>query len=227
MRDSWRPLAWMAVGLVACAGAAGPAGAADFIASSTFDTSAEGWRLVSTLGYDGPASHSTTGGNPGGLIYGQDPDTGAFGFGASDDYLGDISDAYGDELTFDVAAYQLPDQPTSWVGMRGVNGLELICTYPSPTSVYPSWHSRSIGMTEGAGWVRVSDGLPPTYGQFTSVLDNLDDMVILTEFVEGLDTDISGLDNIVLTPEPTTLSLAALGFATALLRRRRSPSRAK
>jgi len=194
---------------------------ADFIASSTFETGDDGWKVVSTHGYEGPVTWSATGGHPGGFIWGQDPDTGAFGFAAPAAFLGNVSAAYGHDLTFDVAAYQAPDQPTSWVGMRGTNGLELICHYDTPTSVYPAWHGRAIGMTEDAGWIRVSDGQPPTSGQFASVLTSLDGLVILAEFVDGLPTDISGLDNVILLPEPATLSLLLIPAATALLRRAR------
>jgi len=192
------------------------------IASSTFDTGDEGWRLGTTLDYDGPVSWLATGGNPGGFIYGQDPDTGAFGFKAPAKFLGPVSDAYGHELTFDIASYQTPEGPSSWVGMRGVNGLELICLYDTPTYVYPAWNSRAVTMTENAGWVRVSDGQPPTYNQFMSVLNNLGGLIIMAEFVDGFGDDISGLDNVVLAPEPATLAMLAV--AAALLgRRRRGP----
>jgi len=190
------------------------------IATSNFDTGDEDWRLVSTLGYDGPVTWLATGGNPGGFIYGQDPDTGAFGFGAPSKFLGSISAAYGHELTFDIAAYQAPDQPTSWVGMRGTNDLELICCYDTPTSVYPDWHHRTVGMTETAGWIRVSDGEPPTYSEFMSVLADLEGLVILAEFVEGLETDISGLDNVNLVPEPAALCLLLIVGLFTITRRR-------
>lgn len=181
------------------------------IASSTFDSGGEGWRLLSTLGHNGPVIWSLTGGNPGGFIHGQDPDTSAFGFAAPAKFLGSISAAYGHPLTFDIASMLMPEQPTSWVGLRGTNGLELVCSYAAPTSVYPAWHSRSIGMSEAAGWVRVTDGQPPTYAQFSSVLSDLEGLVIGAEFVDGFTNDISGLDNVSLVPEPVTLSLLALG----------------
>ena len=191
------------------------------VASSTFQTGDEGWKVVSTLGYEGTPVWSATGGHPGGFIWAQDPDTGAFGFTAPAPFLGDVSEAYGHDLTFDVAAYQLPDQPTSWVGMRGTNGLELICYYDTPMSVYPNWHARAVGMTEDAGWIRVSDGQPPTGGEFASVLASLDGLVILAEFVQGLQTDVSGLDNVVLVPEPATLALLLVAAGSALLTRTR------
>lgn len=198
-----------------------PAAHADPVASSTFDTGDDGWEVVSTIGYEGPANWSATGGHPGGLIWAQDPDTGAFGFAAPATFLGNISAAYGHDLTFDIAAYQMPDQPTSWVGMRGTNGLELICFYDTPTSVYPNWHGRAVTMTEDAGWIRVSDGLPPTSAEFASVLASLDGLVILAEFVDGLQTDVSGLDNVILLPEPATSGLVLAAAGAALLGRAR------
>jgi hypothetical protein len=187
------------------------------IASSTFDAGDESWRLVSTLDYDGPVTWTDTGGNPGGFIYGQDPDTGAFGFGAPSKFLGNVSDAYGETLSFDVAAYQTPDTTTSWVGIRGA-GYELICYYNVPATAYPDWYARSVTMDENGGWVDASTGQPATQAQMQAALADLEGLVILAEFVDGLETDISGLDNVILMPEPTSLALfALLGLA---LRRR-------
>jgi len=197
------PMIWIGVLPVAIATAAP-------IASSTFDTGDEGWRLVSTLGYDGPVVWTDTGGNPGGFIYGQDPDTGAFGFGAPSKFLGDVSDAYGQALDFDVAAYQQPDTATNWVGIRGA-GYELICYYNVPATPYPDWYARSVVMDENSGWVDVGTGQPATQAAMLATLADLEGLVILAEFVDGLETDISGLDNVILMPEPTSLALFALG----------------
>lgn len=191
------------------------------IASSTFDTGGENWRVLSTLGFDGPVSWLGSGGNPDGFIYAQDPDTGAFGFSAPAKFLGPVPGAYGNELTFDIASYEMPAGASSWVGMRGgPSELELICDYDAPTSVYPAWHSRSVTMTESAGWVRVSDGQAPTHAEFMSVLNGLHGLVIVAEFVDGLETDVSGLDNVILVPEPATMVLCLLS-ALAFCRRKR------
>ena len=208
-----RSLHWIGVGvlLIATAVHAAP------IASSTFNTNNDGWLLVTTLGYSASASWMNTGGNPGGFIYGQDPDIGAFGFAAPAKFLGDVSAAYGYALTFDVAAYQMPQGPTSWVGLSG-GGYELICPYNAPTSIFPAWHSRSITLLETTGWIDNSTSLPATHAQMIATLSSLDGLAIATEFVEGFGDDISGLDNVMLAPEPTCLILLACGGV--LLRKR-------
>ncbi len=188
------------------------------IAASTFSANAEEWRLVSTLGYNGSVTWSATGGNPGGFIYGQDPDTGAFGFAAPSKFLGNVSAAYGQLFQFDVASFQQPDSGTSWVGISGA-GYTLICNYNTPASPYPAWYSRSITMHENAGWIDLSTGLPPTHQQMLAVLASLDGLVIATEFIEGLETDISGLDNVILMPEPTAMALLLMAIPATMLRK--------
>jgi hypothetical protein len=181
------------------------------IASSSFNANNEGWRLVSTLGYNGPATWTATGGNPGGCIYGEDPDEGAFGFAAPSKFLGNVSASYGKTFTFDIASYQPPEGATSWIGISGA-GYQLICNYNVPASIYPAWYSRSVTMHENAGWINFSTSLPPTHQQMLAVLANMDELVIAAEFVTGLPNDISGLDNVVLNPEPATILLLSLGI---------------
>ena len=142
---------------------------------------------------------------------------GAFGFAAPSKFLGDVSSAYGYDLTFDVAAYQMPEGSTSWVGISGA-GYEFVCDYATPTSIYPAWHSRSVTLHESAGWVDANTGTPATHTQMLAVLSSLDGLAIATEFVEGFGDDISGLDNVNLVPEPASLILLALG--SVLLRKR-------
>ena len=204
--------------IVLLAGAS--AGRADPVASSTFDAGDEGWKVVSTLGYYGSPSWAATGGNPGGFIYAVDPDTGAFGFAAPAKFLGDVSAAYGTPLSFDIAAYDTPDAATGWVGLEG-GGHTLIWHFPAPSTIYPDWHSRSVNMTETGGWEHLDSGLPPTHAEMVELLDDLDGMVITAEFIEGLPNDISGLDNVILAPEPTALAALAAASVALIARRRR------
>jgi hypothetical protein len=197
----------LAVGLFSCALAPHSLHAAP-IATSTFSSNAEGWAVVSTIGYYGSPTYSPTGGNPGGYIYAVDPDTGAWGFAAPSKFLGNVSAAYGQPFSFDIAAYNTPEHATAWVGIQGA-GYQFICLYDAPASA-STWYSRSVSMTETAGWVDPDTQMPPTYAEMMAVLSSLDGLVITAEFLEGLENDISGLDNVVLTPEPTTLMLLAV-----------------
>lgn len=86
---------------------AAPAASAGLIASSTFDTDADGW----TLSGDGiNLTWLATGGNPGGHIRGADDERGiGWHFDAPAKFLGDVSSAYGQLLTFDLRQSVLDD----------------------------------------------------------------------------------------------------------------------
>ncbi len=194
---------------------------ADPVAVSTFDTDDEGWLIRTTQGYVGAPMYSSTGGNPDGLIYATDPDNGAWGFSAPDKFLHYVLDAYGQALTFDIAAYNMPDpNMAGWVGIEGA-GHQFVCTFDAPATTYPAWHSHTLWMTETAGWFDPDTLQPPTHTQMIAVLTALDGLVISAEFREGLEGDTSGLDNVVLMPEPGTLGMLALGVAALVWRRRR------
>ena len=78
------------------------------IAISTFDTDHEEWTVVSNG--DPPHNappHWSDGGPTGGYIYDTDMDGGGWGFQAPEAFLGDVSQAYGHELTFDFFADKL------------------------------------------------------------------------------------------------------------------------
>jgi len=156
---------------------------ADPIASSTFNTGSEGWLLVSTIGYSGSVTWTNSGGNPGGFIYGQDPDAGAFGFSAPSKFLGNVSGAYNQPFSFDVAAYTQPDAgAVGWVGISGPVG-DFVCDYAVPTLPHPTWYSRSILLHESAGWTNASNGQPITHDQMVQTLADMDGLVIAAEFV--------------------------------------------
>lgn len=191
------------------------------IATSTFDTDADGWVIVTTLQptLNQAPTWTATGGNPGGFIYGVDPDTGSWGFLAPDKFLNDISDAYGQTLSFDIAAYYTPDNPAAWVGVQGA-GYQFVCEYTPPASNYPAWYSRSVTMTETAGWFDPDTLAAPTYTQWMAVLNDLDALVITAEFAPGLGNDISGLDNVILVPEPASLLIITVAGIPFIRRRR-------
>jgi len=189
--------------------------AADPIATSEFDTDDEEWLVVSTLGYVGSPTYSSTGGNPGGCIYASDPDNGAWGFAAPNSFLGDVSAAYGEVFSFDISTDSL-EGDTGWVGLQG-SGMEFVAPFDAPATTW-TWYERSVTLIETAGWVDPETMSPPTELQLKTVLSNLSALVITAEFTSGSDT--GGLDNVNLVPEPTTLALIALGVF-GLVRRRR------
>ncbi len=90
----------------------------------------------------------------------------------------------------------------------------------------PKLVGRTVWMIETAGWIDPNTLLAPTYQEMTAVLSDLDALVITAEFLDGLENDISGLDNVILTPEPATLSLLGIG-GLALLRSRRAGTQHK
>ncbi len=191
--------------------------ASDPIATSGFDNNDEGWLVVSTLGYVGSPTYSSSGGNPGGCIYASDPDQGAWGFAAPAKFLGDVSDAYGTVFSFDISTDNL-EGDTGWVGLQG-SGMEFVAPFDAPLTTW-TWYERSVTLTETAGWIDPDTLLPPTKAQMQDVLSDLTALVITAEFAS--DADMGGLDNVNLVPEPTMLALVGLG-ALGLIRRRRSP----
>ncbi len=205
----------LAVVVISAGVVASPAVAADPIAGSTFNTNDEGWLVVSTLGYVGSPTYSSTGGNPGGCIYATDPDTGAWGFAAPAKFLGDVSDAYGQSFSFDISTDNL-EGDTGWVGLQGA-GLEFVAPFDAPSATW-QWEERSVLLNESAGWVDPDTLLPPTQGQMMAVLSDLTGLVITAEFADGADT--GGLDNVLLAPEPSMLALLGLGMVGLIQRRR-------
>jgi len=206
-----RILAGLVVGLLLCGAASAQ------LVISTFDTGDEGWQVVSTLGYIGPVSWSSAGGNPGGFIYASDPDTGAWGFAAPAKFLDDKSAIFGGALVFDVAT-DVADPGDGWVGISGA-GMEFVCGYAPPESVYPDWYTRSIALDSSAGWYDPDTFEPATDGQLFLVLKSLDGLVITGEFIAG--PDQGALDNVMLIPEPGSLVLLATGLAAYALTKRR------
>ena len=192
---------------------------AEIIVASTFDTSDEGWSVYTTLGYSGPVNYESSGGNPGGYIWAADPDTGAWAFRAPAKFEGGKADAYGGKLTFDIASNN-PESDTAWVGIEG-NGLQLVCQYDAP-DLPNVVYNRSVTLVAATGWVHAITQQPASESDLITALSNLTGLVIVAEFAEGTgNLDVSALDNVILTPEPATLVLLALGGLAALKRRKR------
>ncbi len=174
--------------------------AAEPIASSTFDTDNEGWRVISALGYDAPATYSADYGNPGGCIFSEVPDASLWGFSAPAGYLGNQLFAYHGEVRFDVGT----DSPNvvGYVTLIG-GGVELVCPFDAPATAW-QWYSRSVSLSEMSGWFDPDPNTgyaPATQTDMLTVLSQLDSLYITGDFVDpAAPNSFGAVDNVALMP---------------------------
>jgi hypothetical protein len=184
------------------------------LASTTFDADLEGW----TSNTPAQVRWAPTWGNPGGYAKFVDATAAVTWVLAPSEFLGDWSGLDGVEsILFD---HKLID-----VG----EGIEQYCPYTVVISG-PGGRATWQGDTPDGptGWVGVAAplveaGWTVNNGSWGALLGNVDELRIRMELVQNTvpgDGDIAGLDNIVLTPEPTSLSLLLLA-ASVVIRRRK------
>jgi hypothetical protein len=195
--------------LIACVS---PASYAGSIATSTFDTGDEGWRLTGDSTTTVP-TYVPTGGDPGGFINGVDQvDGGTWYFVAPSKFLGNDSAAYSQDLSFELR--MRGDGPLFENSDVILIGAGLTLAYH--TTAIPQdqvWTSYNIALDESSGWkVGDSTGPAPTQAQFLAVLSDLTGLQIRGEFITGPDN--GDLDNVTMgaVPEPSTLMLAGLAL---------------
>lgn len=165
------------------------------IASSTFDTDADGWTFV---GNGTGLSWQSTGGNPGGHISIQDPGPGDQLFWAAPPkFLGDRSAALGGYLLFDLSA-SVPSSPVfrEQIRLRG-GGLVLSAFVDNIVpAVFPQWSSfRCIRLDTSTPWLLPSANRA-SEAQIASVLGSLLAIEIRADFDPGAET--TRLDNVLL-----------------------------
>ena len=166
---------------------------------------------------------------PASIAMGQDIDTGAWSFSAPGKFLGPKAAAYGHTLSFDIAHLDPTPGSTGWVGLSGGTLVEhgLVHPFDGP-DVALTWYNHVITLDASGEWYKIVDPdipttVPATGADILSVLQDLDALIISGEFADGLETDIAGLDNVILIPEPTTMGLLMLGLTgMGIFRRRRS-----
>ena len=196
------------------------------LAVSTFDSSNENWTVITTLNNSANTIWESSGGNPGGYARGQDIDNGAWSFSAPDKFLQPFPAAYGHTLSFDIAHLDPTPDSTGWVGISGGTLVEYGLVHPfDGPDVALTWYHHVITLDDSGDWYKIVDPdipttVPATGAEILSVLQDLDALIISGEFADGLETDIAGLDNVILVPEPATLGLLILG-GFGIFRRRR------
>lgn len=209
---------------------------ASIIASSTFDSNAQGWvGRDLNLGVSPPypvvstysLTWSATGGNPGGHVSIVDPSGFWIYFSAPAAYLGNQSAAYGGSLSFDIAATTsgLPNFNDPDVILVGPGGLTLVYDVPftPPPSTTVNWSSFTVNLNETNWRVGTLTGPLATQAQMQTVLGSLSALYIRAEYFVGL-AETGYLDNVILRagfiPEPASWILLLLGSGVCLAARR-------
>jgi hypothetical protein len=170
-----------------------PAGPPSLPVTSSFLQNDEGWTVVG----DGNLFHSPTGGNPGstGYIFAIDRVQGdIFYFNAPGKFLGNLSEAYGRLLTFDLLW-----QENSPGGDK--EGDDIILAGGSRTLVAAlpqrpgnTWTSYAVRLDPTAAWIHRVSREPASAADIQAVLASLQQLRIRGEFRHG--AEVGSLDNV-------------------------------
>jgi len=211
----------------AVCGAAGGAHAT-IIAESTFDSSLDGW----TSNTPAQVSFSASGGNPGGYARFVDATADTTDIFAPPEFLGNYAALGVQSISYDFQIFAetniIPDATTGF----GVNPYALGISGPGGSAYWegpfpPGGANPSLPYPYPTGWISVNApiaaSMPPGWtlqsGSWSALLDDVTTMGILIELVTNqdpaTDTDIEGVDNVVLSaavPEPSTIVLLGAGL---------------
>jgi len=166
---------------------------------STFDVDADGWTA------NVPFSHVSTGGNPGGYFrVGDGASSGTNGF-APPKFLGDLTSFIGGSVSYDLIGISQPGT----TGSPGGNGIIIEGPTDSalhvfgPTPFPTAWTTFVAPMT-AAAWGKTGLEWSDLLSDVTTIRIGLD--------ATNSSSDIVGMDNFRVTPEPSGIAMAAFGF---------------
>lgn len=182
---------------------------------STFDTSNEGWVIVSypfhshvAVPGTAPLPFDGSLGLPPGSVHVGDV-FGETGISAPAAFLGDKSAYYGDTLTYDI--FLRFSDGVSYPAVV-LNGGTMSLFYEALPPTLEAWEHRVVPLSEN-GWYVSDSGLSATQGQFQAVLQNLVGLYLYTEWNTG--TDDTNVDNVnmgggvtAVTPQPRATVIA-------------------
>jgi hypothetical protein len=185
---------------------------ADVLALSTFDSSLEGWTVV-TVGADGgslPAPPATIlfvpgAGNPGGVIRHNAPsDSRTSYFEAPSGFVAALHSAAGGSIWWDLATIKSADDiyfSDPDIDIRaGTRHLRRNVTTATAVPFWPNFSRYALAFDTNAGWTFV-DGAssgPATQDQINSVLAGAESLRIRAEYWSSFTPDTSFLDNVVI-----------------------------
>ncbi len=175
----------------------------------------------------------TTGGNPDGFLHGTGwgfnyPEL-RTGFGAATPFHGDYRAAGVDGMSMDLTTFYAPswamDGAPGFTGTLVLFGPGMAAATPLNASMFDShagWHNISVAIPSAdtstpAGWYDYFGGGL----DWNTLMTGVEQVQVnyFDGFGAGMNFEV-GVDNLALTPEPTSLALLALG-GLALIRRRR------
>ncbi len=210
-----RPVFWAVIWLLPAAVFGMPIIESDFFADLDGWTKAPGGDAASNVQW------VATGGNPGGHLRFNEAAAGANDrIAAPTKFLGDKSAFIGGTFSMDRNTNTLSN-PGSNLDDVTLIGSGISIRFDTPNPTVGSWSTTTVDLVHDAGWLRVSDGLPPTISEFSLIMGNLTAIYLDADFRSGPETPL--FDNIRMTAIPeASMTPALVGLtALALLRRGR------
>ncbi|MBX2821788.1 MAG: T9SS type A sorting domain-containing protein [Rhodothermaceae bacterium] len=176
---------------------------------STFDTDVDGWTVFADAN---EIEWISTGGNPDGYASALDKGEGVWWFfEAPAKFLGDKSDAYGQQLRFDLRQSERNGQGDGIDILLESDSLTLY--FDTPNNPGMTWTSYSVALHETGGWTKNRlNGDLPTREDMVSVLSSIKTLRIRGEFSSRRDR--GDIDNVIMGDGEMATIRVADAYAT-------------